>query len=162
MNEDKEKLTLTAEMLKKHFNKTRQRKYDLPKIFLLLEKEFFHEYYVIPNFDLKNYEGFSSDFDKLLDSSTNLSTKNMIIDKYGLLGGEPVSYSELSYKHNCSISKIYSQINNAFENMKKNEYYVDQIKKYFNLKLKNDTKKKEDINFILDVVRNMDNGEYYD
>ena len=52
-NDNQEKITITAEMLRKHFDQTRQRKYDLPRVFVFLEENIFKNYYITPNFDVK-------------------------------------------------------------------------------------------------------------
>lgn len=151
-------------MLKKHFDRARQRKYNLPRVFTFLEENIFIGYYVTPNFDINNYTDFSRDFDAMLDAGINNTVKNIIIEKYGLFDDKPQSYSEIAYKRNCSINKIYSVINKAFIRIRKNTFYVDRIKSYCNLKSKiiDNQVKQKNIEYILSIAKELEEGENND
>lgn len=159
-----EKVTFTAEMLKKHFDRARQRKYSLPRVFAFLEENIFPGYYVTPNFDINDYVDFSRDFDALLDSGINNTVKNIIIEKYGLFNDKPLSYSEISYRKNCSINKIYSVINNSIIKIRKNTFYIDRVKSYCNLKSKiiDKQEKQKNIDYILSIAKKLEEGENND
>lgn len=159
-----EKVVITAEMLKKHFDRARQRKYSLPRVFVFLEENIFVGYYVTPNFDINNYSDFSRDFDAMLDAGVNNTVKNIIIDKYGLFNDKPQSYSEIAYKKNCSINKIYSVINQSLIKIKKNTFYVDRVKSYCNLKSKiiDKQEKQKNIEYILSIAKELEEGENND
>lgn len=158
-NDNQEKITITAEMLRKHFDQTRQRKYDLPRVFVFLEENIFKNYYITPNFDINDYKPFSRDFDLLLNTLP-VSSRNLIIEKYGLHGGEPVSYSDLAFRNNCGVSKIVADVRRSVSKLLPQTYYIDRLRNYFNFTSKNisNKTKEENIAFILSVVKELEQG----
>lgn len=154
---------ITAEMLKKHFDQTRQRRYDLPRIFNFLEENIFKNYYITPNFDINDYRNFSRDFDMLLNTLP-VSNRNLIIEKYGLYGDEPASYSDLAFRNNCGMSKMVADVRRSVARLLPQTFYVDRLKKYFNFKSKNLPKetKQENISFILSVMKDLEQEDKND
>lgn len=160
---DKE-IAISAENLKKHFERITQRKYSIPRIFSFLEENVFMGYYVTPNFNINDYTDFSKEFDKLLDSTLVKTEKNIIIERFGLFNEKPQTYSEIAYKKNCSVNKIYSVINNALVKIKRNKYYIERIKEFCNFKskVKSEDEKQKNINYILAIAKELEEGEKYD
>lgn len=148
---------ITAEMIKKYFDQTRQRRYDLPRIFVFLEENIFKNYYITPNFDINDYKNFSRDFDLLLNTLP-VSNRNLIIDKYGLYGGEPISYSDLAYRNNCGVNKMVADVRRSVAKLLPQTFYVDRLRNYFNFKSKHmpSETKQENISFILSVMKDLE------
>ena len=84
----------------------------------------------------------------------------MIIEKYGLHGVEPVSYSDLAFRNNCGVSKIVADVRRSVSKLLPQTYYIDRLRNYFNFTSKNisNKTKEENIAFILSVVKELEQG----
>ena len=153
-----------AEMIRKFFEETRLRKYNIKVIIRFLEENIY-ESFITPKFDIVNdYKEFSKDFDNCLnDLSSN--AKEILIKKYGMLDGVSKTAAEIAFNNKLSIDGVSTSVRNSIFYLK-NSNKIDNLKKYFIMQdfdIDDEEKKLETIKYILELAKQLEsNGENND
>lgn len=153
-----------AEMIRKFFEETRLRKYNIKVIIRFLEENIY-ETFITPKFDIVNdYKEFSKDFDNCLnDLSSN--AKEILIKKYGMVDGVSKTAAEIAFNNKLSIDGVSTSVRNSIFYLK-NSNKIDNLKKYFIMQdfdIDDEEKKLETIKYILELAKQLEgNGENND
>ena len=153
---------LNAENLKKFFEATRIRKYNVKIIIRFLEENIY-ETFITPNFDIiKEYKDFSTDFDNALNELSS-NAKDILIKKYGLVDGVPKTASEIAFNNKLTTDGVSTSVRNSLIYLKKSSK-IEDLKKYFIIDDKNDNsyKKIENIKYVLDIAKKLEGDNIND
>lgn len=148
---------INAETLRKFFEETRIRKYNVKIIIRFLEENIY-ETFITPNFDIINdYQQFSTDFDNALND-LNSNAKDILIKKYGLIDGVVKTAAEISFSNKLTTDGVGTSVRNSIIYLKSSKK-IEELKKYFTLadKTISNDKKMENIKYILDFAKKLEN-----
>lgn len=153
---------MNADALKKFFEATRIRKYNVKVIIRFLEENIY-ETFITPNFDIINdYQNFSTDFDNALNDLKS-NAKDILIKKYGLIDGVVRTASDIAFTNKLTADGVGTSVRNSIIYLKSSKK-IEDLKKYFVIDDQNDNDKMMDnIKFILDFAKKIEgDGERND
>lgn len=153
---------MNADELRKFFEATRIRKYNVKVIIRFLEENIY-ETFITPNFDIINeYQDFSTDFDNALNDLKS-NAKDILIKKYGLIDGVVRTASDIAFTNKLTTDGVGTSVRNSILYLKSSKKIAD-LKKYFTIdEQNNDDKMMENIKFILELAKKIEgDGEKND
>ncbi len=150
---------INAENLKKFFEATRIRKYNVKVIIRFLEENIY-ETFITPKFDIiKEYQDFSTDFDNALNELKS-NAKDILIKKYGLIDGVTRTASEIAFNNKLTTDGVSTSVRNSLIYLKKSKK-IEELKKYFIIDAQSEKadQKIENIKYVLEIAKKLDRGD---
>ena len=151
---------ITAEQLKNLFEENRLRKYNLTFVFRFLEENIY-ECIISPAFDIKDFMEFVKAFDDCLNI-LKPNAKSVLIEKYGLIDGVPKTAVEISLNNKLTTNGVSTSVRNSILSLRDSGKVV-KLRRFFNFQKKQSKdQKKENIDFVLSVLKELDGGDSND